>query len=215
MHGPNEPQVGYIPHCRPMSAGRSWSGTARTRQDEHAAGKASAMGQDPRDQVLWPGSQGRGESKEGDYFVACANSRSIPGVPQQKCTGRRPGSCSSARRQQGPITAAEPTPSTDLERACCLYRSCLPIAILELKSQMCSQTHAERQRRTLGQKPSAVHLHDSADEDVVALMVNSVSHQDFVHHWNENLVLLEEREEIRKVTLQRGRQRDITPASYS
>lgn len=110
-------------------------------------------------------------------------------------------------------------------RHCCgahaIYRSgksllsLQKLTALALKSQMCSQTHGERQRGTLGQKPSAVHLHDSADEDVVALMVDSVSHQDFVHHWNENLVLSEEREEIRKVTLQRGRQRAITPMSYS
>lgn len=58
----------------------------------------------------------------------------------------------------------------------------------------------------MGQKPSAVHLDDSADEDVVALMVDSVSHQDFIHHWNENLVLSKEREEVGKVTLQSGRQ---------
>lgn len=43
----------------------------------------------------------------------------------------------------------------------------------------------------------APHLEDSADEHIVALVVDSVSHQNFVHHWNENLVLEQEREEIR------------------
>lgn len=34
-----------------------------------------------------------------------------------------------------------------------------------------------------------IHLNNPADEDVVALVVDSVSHQNLIHHWNENLVL--------------------------
>lgn len=52
MRGQNEPQVGYIPHCRPLFAGHSRSVTALTLYDEHTAGKANTMGSDPRDQVL-------------------------------------------------------------------------------------------------------------------------------------------------------------------
>lgn len=46
-------------------------------------------------------------------------------------------------------------------------------------------------------------------------MVDSVSHQDFIHHWNENLVLLKEWEEDRNVTLQRGKQKkQYRPAMF-
>lgn len=68
-------------------------------------------------------------------------------------------------------------------------------------------TDGKRQRGTLKQKESAVHLDDSADEDVIALMVDSVSYQDFIHHWNENLVLREKREEVRDATPKSGKQR--------
>lgn len=36
------------------------------------------------------------------------------------------------------------------------------------------------------------HLDDSADKHIIALVVDPVSHEDFIHHWNEDLVLQEE-----------------------
>lgn len=33
------------------------------------------------------------------------------------------------------------------------------------------------------------HLYNSADKNIISLMVNSVSHQNFVHHRDKNLVL--------------------------
>lgn len=38
------------------------------------------------------------------------------------------------------------------------------------------------------------HLDDSADQHVVALVIDPVSHEDFIHHWNEDLVLQQESE---------------------
>lgn len=83
------------------------------------------------------------------------------------------------------------------EKIYCLYRKSLLISSSELKTRYIPIAQITRipmrktrqEGGTLKQRGGALHLDNPADEDIIALMVDSVSHQNFIHHWNENLVL--------------------------